>query len=216
MFIIYNFFDTMRYTGPKMKLCRREQNNLFGSSKYNLKKRRTIPGQHGSSMQRYSEYGKLLRNKQMWKRTYQLTEKQFSRIVLGFAEKYSRNKGVTHDVAVFQFLETRLDSVIYRSGLAQTIMQARQMVTHGHLLLNGKKHNIPSTFVKVGDEITVKKSLQTSPLYSQAWSDKGIRVPSWIKVDKKNYAVELLDLPKTGEVATNGDLLKVIEFYARA
>jgi small subunit ribosomal protein S4 len=69
-------------------------------------------------------------------------------------------------------LETRLDTVVYRSGLAQTIMQARQMVTHGHLLLNGKKHNIPSTFVKVGDEITVKKSLQSSPLYSQAWSDK--------------------------------------------
>jgi len=206
----------MRYTGPKMKLCRREQSNLFGSSKYNLKKRRTIPGQHGNSMQRYSEYGKLLRNKQMWKRTYQLSEKQFSRIVLGFAEKYSRNKWVTHDTAVFQFLETRLDTIVYRSGLAQTIMQARQMVTHGHLLLNWKKHNIPSTFVKIGDVVGVKKSLQKSPLYSQAWSDKGLRIASRIKVDKKNFGIELLDLPKTWEIAVNGDLLKVIEFYARA
>lgn len=206
----------MKYTGPKMKLCRREQNNLFGSSKYNIKKRRSVPGQHGNSMQRYSEYGKLLRNKQLWKRTYLLSEKQFRNIVKNVAEKYSKNKGVNHDEAVFQFLERRLDAIVYRSGLAKTIMQARQMVNHGHLQLNGVKHNIPSTFVKVGDKIVVRKKLQTSPLYGEAWSDKGIKIPTRLKIDKKNYTIEILDLPKVGEIASGGDLLKVIEFYARA
>jgi len=82
----------MKYTGPKRKLCRREQVNLFGSAKYDIKKSRTVPGQHGASMQRYSEYGKLLRNKQVRKRTYLLTEKQFTRIIKVFAADYSRNK----------------------------------------------------------------------------------------------------------------------------
>ena len=205
----------MKYTGPKRKLCRREQVNLFGSAKYDIKKRRSVPGQHGSSMQRYSEYGKLLRNKQMWKRTYFLTEKQFSRIIKEFSAKYSKNKGVSHDVALYQFLERRLDATVYRSGLAKTIIQARQMINHGHLMLNGVKHNIPSTFVKPGDKIQVRKALQTSPLYTQAWS-ANVKIPSWVKVDKKSFEIEVLDMPQVGEIASSGDLLKVIEFYARA
>lgn len=198
-----------------MKLCRREQSNLFWSPKYNIKKKKNTPGQHGASMKRYSDYGKLLRNKQMWKRTYLLTEKQFVRIIKEFSANYSKNKGISHDVALFQFLERRLDSIVYRSGLAMTIMQARQMVNHGHLLLNGVKHNIPSTFVKPWDTIQVKKSLQTSPLYTQAWSGN-IKVPSWVKSNKKNFEIEVLDMPQVGEVPAAGDLLKVIEFYARA
>jgi len=198
-----------------MKLCRREQVNLFGSPKYNLKKRRNVPGQHWSSMQRYSEYGKLLRNKQLRKRTYQLTEKQFSKIVQKIAAKYSKNQWISHDIALYQFLERRMDSVVYRSGLAKTIIQARQMITHGHLMLNGVKHNIPSTFVKAGDVIKVKEKLRTSPLYTQARSDK-VRIPSWINVNKTSFEVEVIDLPKVWEIMASGDLLKVIEFYARA
>ncbi len=205
----------MKYTGPKMKLCRREQSNLFGSSKYDIKKRKNTPWQHGASMKRHSEYGKLLRNKQMWKRTYLLSEKQFVRIIKDISATYSKNKGVSHDVALFQFLERRLDSIVYRAGLAKTIMQARQMVNHGHLLLNGKKHNIPSTFVNPWDSIQVRKNLQTSPLYTQAWSDN-VKIPSWVKVSKKAFEIEVLDVPQVGEIASSGDLLKVIEFYARA
>lgn len=206
----------MRYTGPKFKLCRREQTNLFGSEKYNIKKRRSLPGQHGSNMQRYSEYGKLLRNKQVLKRTYQLTEKQFVTIVKKTSARYSKNNNVSHDIALYQFLERRLDAIVYRSGLAKTIMQARQMIVHGHLQLNGKKHNVPSTFVKQGDVITVKEKLQSSGLYSNARSDKGIKIPSWIKVDKNNYKIEVLSMPKTWEIGVPADILKVIEFYARA
>jgi len=105
----------MRYTGPKFKLCRREQVDLFGSKKYNIKKNRSLPGQHGGNMQRSSEYGKLLRNKQTLKRMYMLSEKQFVRLVKEIAGKHSKNNDVTHDIALFQFLERRMDSIVYRS-----------------------------------------------------------------------------------------------------
>lgn len=206
----------MRYTGAKFRLCRREGINLFGPQKYNVKNRRALPGQHGASMQRNSEYGKLLRNKQVVKRSYLLSEKQFATIVKKTAAKFAKNNGISHDFALFQFLERRLDAIILRSGLASTIMQARQMVTHGHFQLNGKKHNIPSTFVEVGDKITVKEKLKNSPLYANASKASPAKVPSWIKVDKGSYAVEVLAMPQKGEIEPLGDLLKVIEFYARA
>ena len=206
----------MRYTGAKFRLCRREQVNLFGSQKYNIKKRRALPGQHGAWMQRNSEYGKLLRNKQVVKRSYLLSEKQFATIVKKTAAKYAKNNNVSHDVALFQFLERRLDVIVLRSGFANTIMQARQMVVHGHFLLNGKKHNVPSTFVEAGDKITVKEKLKNSPLYAGAAKSSPAKVPSWIKVDRNAYSIEVLALPQRGEIEPLGDLLKVIEFYARA
>lgn len=205
----------MRYTGAKFRLCRREGVNLFGSQKYNLKKRKALPGQHGANMQRNSEYGKLLRNKQVVKRSYLLSEKQFATIVKKTAAKFAKNRGLSHDFALFQLLERRLDVIILRAGLANTIMQARQMVVHGHFLLNGRKHNVPSTFVEAGDKITVKEKLKNSPLYANAASSAA-KIPSWIKVDRNAYAVEVLALPQKGEVEPLGDLLKVIEFYARA
>lgn len=204
----------MRYTGPKFKLCRREQVDLFGAKKYNIKNNRNLPGQHGANMQRYSEYGKLLRNKQVLKRSYGLSEKQFARIVTEIAPQYAKNNKVTLDTALFQFLERRMDSIVYRAGFANTIMQARQMVTHGHFLLNEGKHNIPSTFLKPGDVITVKKALTNSPLYAQL--DNKAKTPSWIKTNKNTYSVEVVSLPVAGEIGVNADVLKVIEFYARA
>ena len=206
----------MRYTGAKFRLCRREWVNLFGSQKYNLKKRRALPGQHGAGMQRNSEYGKLPRNKQVVKRSYLLSEKQFATIVKKTAAKYAKNNNVSHDVALFQFLERRLDVIILRSWLANTIMQARQMVTHGHFLLNGVKHNVPSTYVVAWDKITLKEKLKNSPLYANAAKSSPAKVPSWLKVDKNAYAIEVLSLPQRGEIEPLGDLLKVIEFYARA
>ena len=99
-------------------------------------------------MVRLSEYGKLLRNKQVVKRTYQMSEKQFSRLVNETALKNAKANNLTHDASIHQLLERRCDTLLVRVGLARTIMQARQMMTHGHRLLNGKKHNIPSYFVK--------------------------------------------------------------------
>jgi len=90
------------------------------------------------------------------------------------------------------------------------------MVNHAHFQLNGIKHNIPSTFLKVGDKITLKEKLKTSPLFTETLADNKIKVPSWIKVDKNTFTIEVLGLPKMGEVNVPADLLKVIEFYARA
>lgn len=206
----------MKYTGPKFKLCRREQVDLFWSKKYNVKKNRSLPWQHGANMQRSSEYGKLLRNKQVLKRMYMLSERQFVRIVKEIAAKYAKNKNITHDTALFQFLERRMDSVVYRSGLAKTIMQARQMVNHGHFLLNGKKHNIPSSFVAIGDKISLKDKLKNSALYSQNSVEVKGKTPSWVKLDKAANIAEMLNDPQVGELGIPADLLKVIEFYARA
>jgi small subunit ribosomal protein S4 len=167
-------------------------------------------------MQRSSEYGKLLRNKQTLKRMYLLSEKQFVRIVKDLSAKYSKNNNITHDTSLFQFLERRLDSIVYRSGLAKTIIQARQMVNHGHFLLNGRKHNIPSYFVTIGDKIEVKEKLKSSPLYSQNSSENKGKIPSRIKLDKASNAIEVLNVPQIGEIGIPADILKVIEFYARA
>jgi len=205
----------MKYTWPKFKLCRREQINLFWPAKYDVKQNRSVPGQHGANMARYSEFGKLLRNKQVLKRSYFLSEKQFRRIVQQISQKFAKNNNISHDVALYQFLERRLDVVVLRSGLAKTIMQARQMVGHGHILLNGVKHNIPSTFVSVADVVAIKDKLQNSPLYAQAFAH-ATQVPTWLKVDKNKYAVEMVSLPQVGEVQPLADVIKVIEFYARA
>jgi small subunit ribosomal protein S4 len=207
----------MRYTWPKFKLCRREQTNIYWSEKYNIKKRRTLPWQHGSNMQRHSEYGKLLRNKQLLKRLYWLSEKQFSNIVIKTAAKFSKNNPISHDEALFQFLESRADSMVYRSWIAKTITQARQMVTHWHFLLNGKKHNIPSSFLKQWDILTLKEKLNNSSLYTQqVWSKEGsIKVPSWIKVDKNKHQIEILNNPRLWEISVPADIIKVIEYYAR-
>jgi len=207
----------MRYTWPKFKLCRREGINLFWPAKYDVRKRRGTPGQHGAGFSRYSEYGKLLRNKQTLKRVYQMSEKQFKRLVMTQASSYAKNQGIGHDKAVFQFLERRLDTIVLRAGLAHTIMQARQIVGHAHLLLNGTKHNISSYFVKQGDVIQVKPKLQSSPLYSTCPLVAGNHtLPSWLKVNKKTFEIEILDMPNDNEISVPVDILQVIEFYARA
>lgn len=203
----------MRYTGPKFKLCRREGVNLFWTPKYDVKKRRSLPGQHGWSMSRLSEYGKLLRNKQVLKRIYQLTEKQFKRLITEIAAKYSKNKWVDYDKAVKITLERRLDAIVYKSWIAKTIFQARQMITHWHLMLNGVKHNIPSYLVKQWDIISLREKLSNSPLYNQ---ESNVKVPSYLKVNTSDKKIEIIDLPRVEEIEVPADVLKVIEFYARA
>lgn len=207
----------MRYTWPKFKLCRREWINLFWTEKYDVKKRRKLPWQHWANMPRLSEYGKLLRNKQVFKRIYALSEKQFKRIVMDLASKYAKNKWLWHDKAVVQFLERRLDSIVLKAWLAKTIMQARQMVVHGHFLLNWKKHNVPSYFVVPGDVIEVKEKLKSSSAYTNApVNTSSYNVPAWLKTDKSTFKVDVLDLPRVDDIKFPVDVLKVVEYYARS
>ena len=204
----------MRYTGPKFKLCRREGVNLFWAPKYDVRKRRNLPGQHGWSMSRLSEYGKLLRNKQTLKRIYQMSEKQFKRFVTEIAAKYSKNKWVEYDNAVKITLERRLDAILYKSWLASTIIQARQMIVHWHFELNGVKHNIPSYLVKQWDILQLREKLKNSPLYTV--ENTTVKVPSYLKVNTSDKKIEIVDLPRVEEIEVPADVLKVIEFYARA
>ena len=204
----------MKYTWPKFKLCRREQQNLFGPKKYNIGKRTPKPGVHGAAMSRLSEYGKLLRNKQTLKRMYLLTEKQFSKIVTVTSPKYAKNNDISHDQALLQFLERRLDSVLVQAGVAETIMQARQMIVHGHRALGEVKHNVPSYFMKAWDVLQLREKYKNSPLYTEMWTSR--ELPSWIKFDKNKMTIELLQLPDTTSLNVPVDLLKVVEFYARA
>lgn len=207
----------MRYTGPKFKLCRREGINLFGPAKYDVRKRRSVPGQHGAGNVRYSDYWKLLRNKQTLKRLYQLSEKTFKAIVTKKSARYAKNQNMKHDKSLVQFLERRLDVIVLRAWLANTIMQSRQIVVHGHFLLNGKKHNVPSYFVESGDIVSLRKKLTTSPLYAQCPVSEGtVTVPNWLKVNKKLFEIEIVDLPNVDEIQLPVDVLKVVEFYARA
>ena len=207
----------MKYTGPKFRLCRREGINLFWVPKYDVRKRRKLPGQHGWTIPRLSEYGKLLRNKQVLKRMYLLSEKQFKRLVMDIAGKLSKNKWMDHDKAILQTLERRLDAIVLRAGLAKTIMQARQIVNHGHFLLNWKKHNVPSYLVKPGDVISLKEKYKTSPLYADIPLNlPNFNLPSWLKVDKSSFTIEVLDYPKPEEIKVPVDVLKIVEFYARA
>lgn len=207
----------MKYTGPKFKWCRREGKNLFGRWKYDIRKNRTLPGQSGKSISRLSEYGKLLRNKQALKRMYLLSESKFKKLVMTEASNYSKNEWVDHDKAVVQFLERRLDSILLKAGFAKTIMQARQMANHEHFRLNGEKHGIPSYYVNKGDKLELKDSLKKSPLYMDCPINNGNhQVPSWIKVNKSDFSIEILDLPDPQEVELPVDVLKVIEFYARS
>jgi small subunit ribosomal protein S4 len=114
-------------------------------------------------------------------------------------------------------LERRLDTIVLRAGFAQTIMQARQMVVHGHFLLNNKKHNVPSYTVQQNDIIMLRKEKHGSSLYVNAPVHGGqYIVPTWIKFNKKDYTLEIFDMPNTEDISLPVDLLKVIEFYARA
>lgn len=203
----------MRYTWPKRKLCRREKKNLFWPKKYDIWKSDNVPGQHWAWMKRLSEYWLLLRNKQAFKRSYALTEKQFSTLVNKTSKTYSKNKWISHDVSVLQFLERRCDVVLLRAWYASTIMQARQMMVHWHWLLNWSKHNIPSHFVKVWDVLSVRQNLQWSSLYEQSATKE---MPVHLKVDKNKFSIEMLQFPQVDPANIDADVLKVIEFYARA
>lgn len=204
----------MRYTGPKFKLCRREWINLFWPAKYDVRKRRNLPWQHWASMARLSEYWKLLRNKQVLKRMYHMSEKQFKKFVIIIAAKFAKNSGIGHDKWVKITLERRLDSVLYKSWIANTIIQARQMITHGHFFLNWAKHNIPSYLIKKGDIIELRERYKNSALYQN--ENKNSKVPSYLKYVSSDKKIEVIDLPRVEEIELPADVLKVIEFYARA
>jgi len=207
----------MRYTGPKKKLCRREGINLFGTEKYDLDKGKRAP----LRSRKTSEFGTQLRKKQLAKRMFGLSEKQFFSYYTK-AQK-SHSEGTTGE-KMLRLLELRLDNVIFRSGFARTRMQSRQFASHEHFTVNGVKVSVPSISLKVGDVVELRTKLKESPLYKSlleeleefAKESKGkISSANWIDVDVKNLKITVTALPQKEDFEQVIDIQKIIEFYSK-
>lgn len=206
-----------RYTEAVCRLCRREGRKLYlkgercESPKCAINKRNFPPGQHGLSRGKISPYGMQLREKQRAKRYYGILEAQFRRM---FASA-ERMKGVT-GVALMQLLETRLDNVVYRLGLAPSRAAARQLVRHGNVLVNGHKVDIPSCQVKVGQEITVKSRLKEAALIKNALEQAGKREAlSWLQYSAETGSGRLLAVPAREDIPVDINEQLIVELYSK-
>ncbi|ABX31487.1 RNA-binding S4 domain protein [Petrotoga mobilis SJ95] len=209
-----------RYIGPLEKLSRREGINLYlkGKRSYTeksaLRKRNYVPGQHGRQKQKLTQYAMQLRSKQALKRMYGLMERQFRNT---FEEAERSRSGETGEV-LMQLLERRLDSVVYQMGFAPNRRTARQIVTHGHILVNGKKVNIPSYRVKVGDVIEVKEKSRNIQQVREGLElvQEGYRnIPNWLNVEIENFRGTFQRLPKIDEMDVPVPLTNIIELYSK-
>jgi small subunit ribosomal protein S4 len=197
-----------RYKGPKDRLSRREKFDLFGKGS-KLTRLNVLPGVHGARGGReMSQYGRQLREKQKVKRFYGVLERQFK----NYVKEALKSKGNTGDM-LFSLLESRLDNVILRLGLANTRPQARQMISHKHVLVNGKKVNIPSYKVKVGDTISLSAKSMAIPSIAKILKEKDINVPSWLK--RKAAVGQVVRKPGRDDVVEPFTETDIIEFYSR-
>jgi small subunit ribosomal protein S4 len=198
-----------RYIGPKHRLVRKEGVNLLDKSSQSLMRRLNIPpGVHGKKRKkRLSEYGLQLREKQKAKTTYGLLEKQFKNLV----QAVQMEKGDTKEL-ILSRLETRLDNIVYRLSFAKTRYMSRQIVSHGHVFVNGKKLNIPSYQVRVDDVITLSPKMQKNPTISELALEKIDPLPF---LKKQGLSGKLSRLPKTEDLQVPFDLQLIIEYYSR-
>ncbi|MEK7451212.1 MAG: 30S ribosomal protein S4 [Patescibacteria group bacterium] len=199
-----------RYTGPKHKLARREGVNILDKQSPSLLRRlNTPPGMHVvKGKKRMSEYGEQLREKQKAKAVYGLLEKQFKSLVRTVEKK----KGETGEMLI-QLLETRLDNIVYRLGFTKTRAMARQFVSHKHILVNGKKINIPSLPVKVNDVISLVPAIQNNPQVVELAKEKNENLLPFLK--REALVGKLIRMPKREDLVFPFDLQQIIEYYSR-
>ncbi|MDR3426716.1 MULTISPECIES: 30S ribosomal protein S4 [Silvimonas] len=204
-----------RYIGPKCKLARREGTDLFlKSARRSLDskcKLEQAPGQHGAKTPRLSDYGVHLREKQKIRRIYGVLERQFRR----YFEQASRRKGSTGE-NLLQILETRLDNVVYRMGYASTRAEARQLVSHKAIVVNGGVVNIPSYQVKAGDAVSVREKAKKQARVQEALSlAEGIGFPGWVQVDSKKMEGVFKSAPERSDLSSDLNESLVVEFYSK-
>lgn len=201
----------MRRTGPKTKLARRIGEPLRDKDVKILLKRNYPPGMHGQSRRRKSEYGIQLSEKQKAKWTYDVSEKQFRRYV----EDALAQKGVTGP-ALLERLETRLDNIVYRLGFATSRAQARQIVSHGFIAVNGKNVNIPSFKVNIGDAISVREAKQNSKYIQHLIPQlKEFKVQEWLSLEAKELKGKILSGPNRDNTGSTIHMELIIEHYSR-
>ncbi len=199
-----------RYTGPKTKIARKFGEPIFGPDKV-LSKKNYPPGQHGNTRRRKtSEYGIQLREKQRAKYTYGVLEKQF-RITF---EKAARSRGITGEV-LLQLLESRLDNIVYRLGIAPTRAAARQLVSHRHIIVNGRILNIPSYSVKPGDIVGVREKSKSLEVIDNALNGFNHTKYPWLEWDNTTYSGKLLHLPERTDIPENIKEQLIVELYSK-
>ncbi len=206
-----------RYSGALCRICRREAEKLFlkgdrcYTEKCAIERRQYPPGQHGQRRSKLSDYGVQLREKQKVRKIYGLLEKQF-RTAFGRAE---RKKGVTGEV-LLQLLEARLDNVVYRMGFAPNRNSARQLVTHGHFLVNGRKTDIASFSVRVGDVVELKEASRNIAIINENVSKMEHRgVPVWLEMDFTNFKGKVTQVPSREDIQLTANEQLIVELYSK-
>lgn len=202
---------------PDCRQCRREGCKLFlkgercTTKKCAMERRPVIPGQHGNSKRRvaFSEYGTQLREKQKVKRMYGILERQFRE----YYENARKNKGATGEQMLIN-IEKRLDNVVYRMGIGRSRKQARQIVNHGLITVNGKRVNIPSYSVKVGDIIAIKENKQNNECFKDLKGSK-IVMPKWLEFDTNTLSGKILALPMREDIDSDIKEQLIVELYSR-
>ena len=206
-----------RYTDPVCRICRREGAKLFlkgtrcYSKKCSFERRAAPPGQHGVRRRKVGDYGMQLREKQKIRRIYSVLERQFQ----GYFEQASSTPGVTGE-NLLRMLELRLDNVVYRMGFAASRAEARQMVGHAHLSVNGRVVNVPSLQVKPGDKVEVRESHRTREPFKEAVDlIKSRQIPEWLSVDAAKLAGSVLTAPRRDQMPLDLNEQLVVEYYSR-
>ena len=205
-----------KYTESKCRQCRREGAKLFlkGERCYKgtcaFDRRPVAPGQHGAARKKVSEYGLQLREKQKCKRIYGVLEGPFRK----YYEKADRMKGITGE-NMLSLLERRLDNVIYRMGIGASRSQARQLVTHGHFVVNGKKCNIASYMLKAGDVIEVKESKRDNAFFAEVKQMKVANMPKWLEFNPETLSGKVIALPERADIDAQIKEHLIVELYSK-
>jgi len=205
-----------RYTDAVCRLCRRSGDKLFlkGTKCYTkctFEKRSRPPGQHGQRRIKASDRGLQLKEKQKARYSYGMLEDQFKR----FFKEAARQQGITGD-NLQVLLERRLDNVVYRLGFADSRPQARQLIQHGHITVNGRKTNVPSALVKEGDNISWTQKGTRSDFYKQLIvSIESKTIPGWLSLDRQQLVGQVIALPTLDEIAAKYDAKAIVEYYSR-
>ncbi len=200
-----------RYRGPRTKIARKFGEPIFGADKV-LEKKNYPPGMHGNMRKRKktSEYGVQLQEKQKAKYTYGILERQFSNLF----KKASRAKGITGEV-LLQLLESRLDNMVYRMGIAPTRAAARQLVTHRHITVDGKVVNIPSYLVRAGQYVGVREKSKSLEVITESLSGRKRNVYSWIEWNSEQMRGRFLNMPEREDIPENIKEQLIVELYSK-
>lgn len=210
-------YNMARYIGAVCRICRREGEKLFikgdrcYTEKCAIERRKYPPGQHGQGFKKLSDYGVQLREKQKVRKMYGLLEKQFRR----YFYDADRAKGITGEV-LLQLIESRLDTIVFRMGFAPNRRRARQLIGHGHILVNGKKVNLPSYSIKQGDLVEVKEASRDMAEIADGISKSEHRgLPGWVEVDIAHFQGKVLHIPSRDEIQLPVQEQLIVELYSK-